>query len=54
MAVLSPGSVEFEVSIPVLIIGGGACGLVAALAVRDQGAQGHCQKKLLEAARATA
>jgi fumarate reductase flavoprotein subunit len=39
MAVLSPGGVDFEVSIPVLIIGGGACGLVAALAARDQGAQ---------------
>jgi fumarate reductase flavoprotein subunit len=39
MAILSPNEVEFEVSIPVLIIGGGACGLVAALAARDQGAQ---------------
>ena len=39
MAILSPNEVEFGASIPVLIIGGGACGLVAALAAHDQGAQ---------------
>jgi fumarate reductase flavoprotein subunit len=39
MAILPADDVEFEFSIPVLIIGGGACGLVAALAAHDKGAE---------------
>lgn len=36
--VLPAAGVEFPVSVPVLVIGGGACGLVAALAAHDAGA----------------
>ena len=37
MSVVSSGGVEFEVEIPLLIIGAGASGLVAALAAKDAG-----------------
>lgn len=30
-------TVAFEASVPVLVIGGGACGLIAALAAHDAG-----------------
>ena len=39
MAILAPEGMTFEISVPVLIIGGGACGLVAALAAHDEGAE---------------
>lgn len=38
MTILRDPIPEFEFSIPVAVIGGGACGLTAALAARDQGA----------------
>jgi fumarate reductase flavoprotein subunit len=38
MSVLPAAGVEFPLSVPVLVIGGGACGLTAALATRDAGA----------------
>ena len=38
VTVLSASAADFEFSIPVLVIGAGACGLTAALAARDQGA----------------
>ncbi|HTZ76675.1 MAG TPA: FAD-dependent oxidoreductase, partial [Stellaceae bacterium] len=34
-----PAGMKFPVSVPVLVIGAGACGLVAALAARDAGAE---------------
>ena len=37
MPVLAADGVEFEVTVPVVVIGGGACGLVAALTVADAG-----------------
>lgn len=37
MSVLPANGIDFPVSVPVLIIGAGACGLIAALAVRDAG-----------------
>ncbi|WP_298722964.1 FAD-dependent oxidoreductase [uncultured Ferrovibrio sp.] len=37
--VLPAAGVEFALSVPVLVIGGGACGLVAALAAHDAGAE---------------
>lgn len=37
--VLPAAGVDFPLSVPVLVIGGGACGLVAALAAHDAGAE---------------
>jgi fumarate reductase flavoprotein subunit len=37
--ILPAAGKHFEVSVPVIVIGGGACGLTAALAVRDAGAE---------------
>jgi Succinate dehydrogenase/fumarate reductase, flavoprotein subunit len=37
MAVLSASGVEFDFEVPVVVIGAGACGLVAALAAHDEG-----------------
>lgn len=37
MAVISADTVEFEFEVPVVVIGAGACGLVAALAAHDAG-----------------
>jgi fumarate reductase flavoprotein subunit len=37
--VLSSAGVDFPLSVPVLVIGGGACGLTAALAARDAGVE---------------
>jgi hypothetical protein len=34
-----PGPGPFEFTVPVLVIGGGACGCIAALAARDAGAE---------------
>ncbi|MFN2288549.1 MAG: FAD-dependent oxidoreductase [Chromatocurvus sp.] len=39
MAVLQAGNREFELTIPVLVVGAGACGLCAGLAARDGGAE---------------
>lgn len=39
MAVLQANEREFEVTIPVLVVGAGACGLCAGLAARDGGAE---------------
>lgn len=39
MPVVFDDSKRFELSVPVVIVGGGACGLVAALAARDAGAE---------------
>ena len=39
MTVLRDSIPEFEFSVPVVIVGAGACGLTAALAARDQGAE---------------
>ncbi len=39
MAVLSAEGVAFEVTVPVVIIGAGACGCVAALAAHERGAE---------------
>lgn len=38
MAVLPAGEARFEYSVPVLVIGAGACGLTAALAAKESGA----------------
>ncbi len=37
MPVLSGEEIEFDIHMPVVIVGGGACGMVAALAVKDAG-----------------
>lgn len=37
MAVLSAQGVEFDFEVPVVVVGAGACGLVAALAAHDEG-----------------
>ena len=39
MAVLPADGVSFEVQVPVAIVGGGACGMAAALAVKDAGVE---------------
>lgn len=39
MTIKPAGGVAFPVTVPVLVIGAGACGLTAALAVRDAGAE---------------
>jgi fumarate reductase flavoprotein subunit len=39
MPILSPANANFQGSIPVLIIGGGGCGLTAALAAKQSGAE---------------
>jgi fumarate reductase flavoprotein subunit len=39
MSVVSADGVAFDVEVAVAVIGGGACGLIAALAARDQGAE---------------
>jgi len=39
MAVLFDAARRFDVRVPVVIVGGGACGLVAALAARESGAE---------------
>jgi len=39
MAVLPAVDVEFEVTVPIVIVGAGACGLAAALAAKDDGAE---------------
>lgn len=39
MAVLSAERVEFDAEMPVVVVGAGACGLVAALAAHDAGAE---------------
>ena len=38
MSVLSDAGVTFDAAVPVLVVGAGACGAVAALAARDAGA----------------
>ena len=39
MSVLPAAGIVFDASVPVAVIGGGACGLIAALAAHDQGAE---------------
>ena len=39
MALIDDDGDDFEVAVPVVVIGGGACGLVAALSAHDNGAQ---------------
>lgn len=39
MAILAAEDVEFDFEVPVVVVGAGACGLVAALAAHDAGAQ---------------
>ena len=39
MSILSPAAVDLATRVPVLVAGGGACGLVAALAAHDAGAE---------------
>lgn len=39
MPILSPPPKSFSVTVPVLIVGGGACGLTAALAARGEGSE---------------
>lgn len=39
MSVLSASGVEFDLQVPVLVVGAGACGLTAALAAAEQGAE---------------
>ncbi len=39
MPVLSGQGVAFDITVPVLIIGAGACGLTAALAAKEAGAE---------------
>lgn len=39
MSILSPDTVDLSTRVPVLVAGGGACGLVAALAAHDAGAE---------------
>ena len=39
MSVLPAAGVTFDASVPVAVIGGGACGLIAALAAHDRGAE---------------
>ena len=39
MAVLASEGVEFEITVPVVIIGAGACGMTAALTVADAGVE---------------
>lgn len=38
MSILSAHNIDFDVTVPIAVIGSGACGLVAALAARDAGA----------------
>ncbi len=44
MAILNTDEADFELSLPVLVVGGGACGLTAALAASDAG----CEVAVLE------
>lgn len=37
--VLPPDGVPFDVSVAVVVVGAGACGLIAALAAQEAGAQ---------------
>ena len=37
MAVLSADGISFEIDVPIAIVGGGACGMAAALAAQDAG-----------------
>ena len=37
--ILQPGAARFTAHVPVLVVGGGGCGLTAALAAQEQGAQ---------------
>jgi fumarate reductase flavoprotein subunit len=39
MTILSPSTADLSTRVPVIVVGGGACGLVAALAAHDAGAQ---------------
>jgi fumarate reductase flavoprotein subunit len=39
MSILPVETARFDASVPILIVGGGACGLVAALAAREHGAE---------------
>ncbi|MGH7004129.1 MAG: FAD-dependent oxidoreductase [Alphaproteobacteria bacterium] len=39
MTILPAAGIAFPLSVPILVIGGGACGLTAALAARDAGAE---------------
>lgn len=39
MSILSPSEANFQGTVPVLIVGGGGCGLTAALAAHEQGAE---------------
>jgi fumarate reductase flavoprotein subunit len=39
MSVLPASGIAFDIAVPVAILGGGACGLIAALAARDRGAE---------------
>ena len=39
MSVLPADGVAFDLTVPVVIVGGGACGMVAALAAADRGAE---------------
>lgn len=39
MSILPAAGIAFDASVPVAVIGGGACGLIAALAAHDEGAE---------------
>ncbi len=39
MTILSPEGISFPITVPIVIIGSGACGLTAALAAKDAGAE---------------
>jgi fumarate reductase flavoprotein subunit len=38
MTILNPSEAQFSLSVPIVVVGGGGCGLAAALAARDTGA----------------
>ena len=37
--VLPPDGVHFEITVPVVVVGAGACGLIAAMAAQEAGAE---------------
>ncbi|MBZ0216772.1 MAG: FAD-binding protein, partial [Fimbriimonadaceae bacterium] len=39
MSILPAANVDFELTVPIAIIGAGACGLIAALAAKDAGVE---------------
>ena len=39
MTIVPAAGVTFEIEVPVAIVGGGACGLIAALSAREAGAE---------------